>query len=457
MAMVNNTEILSGHIAPFVNGSESIDRLLKQLHEDLDWLSGWTDKRGQYVTLSCSDMLAELPVPAKKVNEYPASFAERLILAMAWAPYLRPGLLPYLHNTTRHPEGNLLAGGYMGASLHFFTPTLQTAQYLLAGKSAEDSHMPYTLLRADGNLIRNSWVDIESIQPGTPYFSRVIRPAGRLYDAIVTGQDKAPRFSAEFPAVHVETGMDWDDLVLPGETYEQVEEVVEWIEHGHKLMNHPLFARKSRRGFTALFWGPPGTGKTMTAGLIGKRTKRPVYRVDLSMVVSKYIGETEKNLSRVFEQAEHRNWILFFDEADALFGKRSETRDAHDRYANQEVSYLLQRVEEFAGTVILASNFKGNIDAAFMRRFQSVVYFPLPDQYQRTHLWRKVFGEDFTLENDGLYDELSRRFTLSGGSITNIGRNCILKAIVAETDEINTDTLREAIQKELAKEGKSMH
>lgn len=107
--------------------------------------------------------------------------------------------------------------------------------------------------------------------------------------------------------------------------------------------------------------------------------------------------------------------------------------------------------------MILASNFKGNIDAAFMRRVQSVVYFPLPDQYQRTQLWRKVFGEDFKLENDGLYDELSRRFTLSGGSITNIGRNCILKAIVAETDEINTDTLREAIQKELAKEGKSMH
>ncbi|MGB3181625.1 MAG: ATP-binding protein [Cyclobacteriaceae bacterium] len=442
----------------YVKGKGATDQspAIDQLHTDLSWLEEWLSCRGQLTEASFDEILEKCPAPALTSTPWPLAPAQRLALAIAWAPYLRPALLPPIHDLYAHPQGSMLGGGYLAGSYHYFVPTVQTVQYVLAGNMAEDSTMAYTLLRADGDLLSKSWVDLESIQPHLPFFAQTIRPAGLLFQSIITGQDKAPRFSAEFPAIRIETGMDWEDLVLPGETYEQVEEVVEWIEHGHKLMSHPLFARKNRRGFTALFWGPPGTGKTMTAGLIGKRTNRPVYRVDLSMVVSKYIGETEKNLSRVFEQAEHRNWILFFDEADSLFGKRSETRDAHDRYANQEVSYLLQRVEEFAGTVILASNFKGNIDAAFMRRFQSVVYFPLPDQYHRQLLWRKVFGEDFGLENEGLYDEMGRRFNLSGGSITNIGRACILKAMMAEETTIDTEVLREAIQKELAKEGKSM-
>ena len=129
--------------------------------------------------------------------------------------------------------------------------------------------------------------------------------------------------------------------------------------------------KRVKPGYRALFHGPPGTGKTLTATLLGKHTGRPVFRIDLSRVVSKYIGETEKNLSRLFDKAEHKDWILFFDEADALFGKRTEIRDAHDKYANQEVAYLLQRIESYAGLVILATNQRGNIDEAFLRRFQA--------------------------------------------------------------------------------------
>ena len=143
-------------------------------------------------------------------------------------------------------------------------------------------------------------------------------------------------------------------------------------------MNDWGMAPKLRPGYRSLFYGPPGTGKTMTACLLGKSTGRDVYKVDLSLVVSKYIGETEKNLARVFDQAQHKGWILFFDEADALFGKRSETRDAHDRYANQEVSFLLQRIETFDGIAILASNQRENLDDAFTRRFESIIYFPMP-------------------------------------------------------------------------------
>jgi SpoVK/Ycf46/Vps4 family AAA+-type ATPase len=126
-----------------------------------------------------------------------------------------------------------------------------------------------------------------------------------------------------------------------------------------------------------LFIGAPGTGKKTLASFIGQQSGKEVYRIDLSMVVSKYIGETEKNLSKVFDAAEHKNWILFFDEADALFGKRTDVRDAHDKYANQEVAYLLQRIENYNGLVILASNMKNNIDDAFTRRFQMIINFPL--------------------------------------------------------------------------------
>ena len=131
-------------------------------------------------------------------------------------------------------------------------------------------------------------------------------------------------------------------------------------------------------GYRVLFHGPPGTGKSMTVRLLGKNSGRDVFRVDLSQVVSKYIGETEKNLSRIFDKAELRDWILFFDEADALFGKRTDIKDAHDRFANQEISFLLQRIEDFSGLVILATNLKSNLDEAFLRRFQSVVYFNVP-------------------------------------------------------------------------------
>src|SRR6201991_4144918 len=146
-----------------------------------------------------------------------------------------------------------------------------------------------------------------------------------------------------------------------------------------------------KKGYRALFYGPPGTGKTLTAALLGNEMNKDVYRVDLSMVVSKYIGETEKNLELLFARAEDKGWILFFDEADALFGKRTSVRDAHDKYANQEVSYLLQRIEDFNGLIILATNMKNNIDEAFVRRFNAILRFPFPEAAERKLIWEKSF------------------------------------------------------------------
>src|SRR5206468_6990848 len=155
-------------------------------------------------------------------------------------------------------------------------------------------------------------------------------------------------------------------------------ELESWLLYNEQLVNEWKMEDRLKKGYRTLFYGPTGTGKTFTAGLLGKQVKKDVYKIDLSMVVSKYIGETEKNLELLFARAEDKGWILFFDEADALFGKRTSVKDAHDKYANQEVSYLLQRIEDYNGLVILATNMKSNIDPAFIRRFNSIIHFSPP-------------------------------------------------------------------------------
>jgi SpoVK/Ycf46/Vps4 family AAA+-type ATPase len=218
-------------------------------------------------------------------------------------------------------------------------------------------------------------------------------------------------------------------------------------------MNEWDMARKLRPGYRALFYGPPGTGKTMTACLLGKSTGREVYNIDLSLVVSKYIGETEKNLSRVFDQAQHKGWILFFDEADALFGKRSETKDAHDRYANQEGSFLLQRIETFDWIAILASNQRENLDEAFTRRFESIVFFPMPRPEERLRLWVQGFSPKAQLEQSIDLSRIAAQHSLSGGSIMNVVRYASLQALDEGSGLVTLESLLQGIRREQIKEG----
>jgi SpoVK/Ycf46/Vps4 family AAA+-type ATPase len=181
-----------------------------------------------------------------------------------------------------------------------------------------------------------------------------------------------------------------------------------------------------------------------------------VYKIDLSRIVSKYIGETEKNLEKVFEMAEHKKWILFFDEADALFGKRTRVDDSHDRYANQEVSFLLQRIEEFNGVVILASNFKANIDDAFLRRFQSVICFPMPKPSERLRIWQRAFSPKAVLEEGIQLARMAEQYDLAGGTIMNVVRYSSLKAISRNGNTILLEDLEDGIRREFVKEGRTV-
>jgi SpoVK/Ycf46/Vps4 family AAA+-type ATPase len=208
-------------------------------------------------------------------------------------------------------------------------------------------------------------------------------------------------------------------------------------------------------GYRCLFHGPPGTGKTLTACLLGKHHKLPVYRIDLSRVVSKWIGETEKNLAGLFDQAEDRDWILFFDEADALFGKRSESASANDRAANQQIAYLLQRLEGFSGLAILATNQHAYLDEAFARRFQASIRFPMPDAAQRLRLWRESFESGgFTLAPDVDFGALARAHELAGGGIINVLRAACLLAAQRQPPTVTGSDLLEAVRRELQKDGR---
>lgn len=215
---------------------------------------------------------------------------------------------------------------------------------------------------------------------------------------------------------------DWRDLVLPTRCIRQLREVCSSEKFRHIVYSQWGYDRRlaQGKGLNVLFCGPSGTGKTMAAGIIAKALSLDLYKIDLSSVVSKYIGETEKQLSQIFQEAGSSNAILFFDEADALFGKRSEVKDAHDRYANVEVAYLLQKMEEYEGIVILATNFRRNMDDAFTRRMHHIVEFPFPDVDLRERIWKGLVPAAAPLADDVNFGFLARQFELSGGNIRNV-------------------------------------
>lgn len=252
-------------------------------------------------------------------------------------------------------------------------------------------------------------------------------------------------------ASKVEPIYTWDDLVLPDHPLALLKALCNHAQHRHIVYGDWQLKTRSQ-GLTALFSGPPGTGKTMSAEVIATELQLDLYRIDLSQIVSKYIGETEKNLDRIFTAATHSNAILLFDEADALFGKRSEVQDAHDRYANIEISYLLQKMETYEGIAILTTNSRSSLDTAFIRRLHFIIEFPLPSAIERSCLWQQVFPPTLPRQDFDL-DALAQQFELTGASIQNVALAAAFLA--AESSSMLTKShVMEAIRREYQKVGK---
>jgi len=456
----------------YENGQQIIDKSVITdnaliISEEIAWLSVIVDGRIAKLEKPESDTLyfSEIAPPnlseknspyADLVNNYQLSITERLLLICSLVPHISPETF-----TTKIRDGQTgikikypKLGGYFDTTFTNFVPTLQTAVFLLAGDDMSAMLYNHLFLVEKAVLIKEQIVTLGAVstsEDDTNMRNHAIKLAPEFVQYLISGKQPRPDFGRAFPATLITTGLDWDQLVVKEAIFSELHRIMRWEQKGKELLNKTN--RKLNASFTCLFYGPSGSGKTLAVQLLGKTLGIDVFRIDLSMVVSKYIGETEKNLAYLFDRAKGKNWILFFDEADALFGKRTDISDAKDKWANLEMSYLLQRMEDHNGLTILASNLKNNIDTAMTRRFQSVIYFNRPTKEERIQLWKKLLPEPFTYHPKLNFTELGK-YELTGGNITNVIKAACLEAIFRDSEEIASKDLADAITREFNKENR---
>ena len=413
--------------------------------------------KGEKLPFPSIEKLKETSPLSVFVNENRLSQIELVALLVALVPNLSPSFLNDIIHEYLPEGGEFVAfGGVKGKNHRGILPTGETLQFILAGDDLELRNQIRLLFDSNHFFTKYGILQLSNVSQNEPKMSGILQLDDEYVQLFTTGFVSDPSFGIDFPAAKIETQLEWDDLVLPEKTFQQIREIETWLLHHHTLMEQWGMKDRIKPGFRVMFYGPPGTGKTLTASLLGKYTGKKVFRIDLSMVVSKYIGETEKNLSKLFDKAKNKDWILFFDEADAIFGKRTSVRDAHDKYANQEVSYLLQRIESHSGLVLLASNLKSNIDSAFTRRFQSIIKFDNPGAAERLQLWEKNFPKPAEMAKDVSLSSLAKQYQLTGANIVNVIQYASLRALSNGGQQIKQSYLIAGIKREYEKDGKML-
>lgn len=391
------------------------------------------------------------------VKEWNLNQLERVALALAAAPLLRPAMLDVFFGKNAVYDRNFTEfGGHQSNSHSGFQPTLQTFLFIVTAVNPELRAEAEAVFKGQHKLMQERVFTLTTAGNDALYTNQIISLNEKWLHYFTTGTAIEMEHSADFPAHKITSPLSWDDLILDDLTRDEVDNIRAWLSHSNVLLDEWNLKNKIKPGYRSLFYGPPGTGKTLTASLLGKITNRPVYRVDLSMITSKYIGETEKNLAKIFDTATHKKWILFFDEADSLFGKRTAASSSNDRHANQQTGYLLQRIEDFPGVIILASNLKDNIDTAFSRRFQSMIHFKMPTVEQRYQLWVNAFDNTCELADDIDLYQVAEAYELAGGAIINVLRHCALKAVQRKKPIVTKADLQEGLKKEYQKENKTL-
>ena len=398
-----------------------------------------TDKTGSY---------------ANFIQRYTLNFEERILLILSLVPHIKPEMLDILLTKNkdydqRYSEfGGLLLEGHQG-----LVPTAETAMFLIAGDDLNKRLQYHNLLTENFIGIKQGMIKAPESKGHRPILSSIWMLANEHVSSLLTNRPYQAQYSPDFPAQEIHTKLTWEDLIVSRSTAQSLQEIKDWITYGHTVLEELDLGKRLKPGYKSLFYGPPGTGKSMSAALLGNSTGKQVYKIDLSMTVSKYIGETEKNLAKVFDQAQQHEWILFFDEADSLFGQRTQVSSANDRYGNQEIGYLLQRIEDFPGVIILASNLKDNIDEAFTRRFQSMIEFNLPGVDERYQLWQQSFAKKLPLDAHTDLWHIAENYEISGGLMMNVIRKCTLQAVTNNKPSITQNSLETVIRQELQKEG----
>lgn len=410
-----------------VHPKESIH--LKALHREMQWLQTIIEKRFyDLLTENNSESPSVLEIaPLLKIDlassygsllkKHKLQELERVILALAIASSHYPVLLkPFIRIEEQNSSLTIDIGGQYDKAKRIFNPTFQTALFLLAGNDISLWSHYNVQINDDNPLLQHDIIYNQDIHGA---IQGKIELDSAYLEYFCTGTIPRLDHGDYFPGHLYESNLSMNDIILEDTVKNGITSIdayVEALKNGFFDTNDHHF----NPGFIALFYGPPGTGKTMLAGILANTYDMPMYHVDLSRVVSKYIGETEKNLERIFKRLQGKNCVLFFDEADALFGKRSDVKDAHDRYANQEVSYLLQRIEKFDGLTILASNYENNMDDAFKRRMDIAVNVIRPKEIQREALWKQYLPKNLAFENEDLLKNLVNNYAYTGANIRNI-------------------------------------
>lgn len=380
------------------------------------------------------------------------SHDESVILMIAMVPHVLPHFFDEIIKEL-YPEGGELPefGGVREGNHRGMQPTGETVLHILAKDDLDRRLEVQQFFSPEHWFFKENVLLLEEVKDGTPLMSGKIILPKEIVHLLSYGETVKPKFGINFPAKEVSTLMDWSNLIVNEAVHSQIGQIKLWIKHHQTLLEEWGMKKQVLPGFRTLFHGPSGTGKTLTATLLGKEFGRPVYRIDLSQVVSKYIGETEQNLEKIFNLAENKDWILLFDEADALFGKRTSAKSSNDRYANQEVSYLLQRVERFNGLVILTSNFKNNIDDAFLRRFNSIIKFSKPTVQERIQLWNLILPKKATVDNS-LIEQLATFYELTGAQIVSVIMHASLLTLDKQSESFSKEDLLGGIKAEFEKE-----
>ncbi len=377
---------------------------------------------------------------------------ERGLLIIGLAIYYRPLVFNELLKIARNNQmGDSRIGGVINNTQMYFIPTGETAIFLLTNGSLKERMMVLDVLNPQHWLFEKSILSFDFNEYNLPLSYYPFSLTKDYLEFFSTGKFNSPDYSTQFPASKVEVTMDWDDVVISDKLRTEINDLEYWIQFEDDLFNKYGWGKKIKRGYKVIFHGPSGTGKTMVAGLIGKKYGKEVYRVDVSQLSSKYIGETEKNIENLFQQGKNKNWILFFDEGETLFSKRSNSGGNNERYGNQQVGFLLQKIEDHPGIVILATNLKGNLDEAFLRRFQKMIYFELPDETSRWQLWSKSFENTIPLAPDIDLKSIAKEFELVGGQIINVVKQIIIRELGVGSKMIQKRTLLSCIREELQK------
>lgn len=386
------------------------------------------------------------------INKHKLIAVERGLLIIGLALYIRPSIFdPLLKAAKDFNYTETQLGGIIGNAQTPFKPTGETAIFLLTNGSVEERMIVLNSLNIDHWFFEKGILEFHYLEANSPLSSHPFGLTKDYFEIFTKGHASKPDYSSKFPANLVNTDLDWDDLVISPELAREVKDISDWLTFERYLFEELHLDKKIKKGYKAVFYGPSGTGKTLVAGLLGKKHGRDVYRIDLSQLSSKYIGETEKNIANLFRQAKNKDWILFFDEGESLFGKRTQSGQSNERYGNQQVGFLLQKIEDHPGVVILATNLKGSIDEAFLRRFQKMIYFEAPDEIYRLELWKKALEDTMELSSDIILKQIAKDYKLVGGQIVNIIKQVILRELGSQNNVIRLKTLIGAIEDELRK------